>query len=881
MAGIALGILGSTTGRVEAVSCTLVAANRVSITSTAESVITISRDADSMLGDAALRVNGIPCGTLRTIDALDIQGSTGREDLVLDQANGRFVDPSDNSEILFTGNLGTGDPNTLRIAGRSAAENYTFGQTNPLRATLNADAATEITLSAVGAIFVDTFNGNDRISGAGTNGTSLALSATAVPMTVAGGGGNDTIIGGSGADTTSYTGVSMPVLVDLGAGTANGELTGTDSLTSIENATGGSSNDTFIDNPGVCNVVTGGPGNDRFKALNRPTAESCDAQGNGDRFFGQGGVDTYDAFDVPAESPGVKFDFVNNIVRGSETGDICDDCENGEGTNAGDDEFIDDPNECNTFRGHGDDDRFIAANRPGGESCGTGDRFEGGSGRDTYDATIVPANSPGVVFDFVNAVVHGSGSDVCIDCEEAEGSEAGGDVFHDDPNECNVFNGNRGDDTFVAVNRPGTEPGGEGFCGDIFDGGEGGETNGDTYDASKVPADSPGVKFDFVNDIVHGSGTDTCSNCENGTGTRGDDEFIDEDHSCNGFIGGEGDDLFYAGVQRPGSEDDPEHGNRPDGQPGDGRCGDIVDLGEGREISGDTLDYSRTEHNSPGVKIDLPRGVISGSPEDTGHNAENATGSPGDDEIVGSDENNVLIGGDGDDIIYGGEGDDTIFGGPGNDTIDGGPGNNTIDGGPGNNTVTTGPSGIYCNLTTGTLVMNGTTTSGVTSCPAGGPDDDVFIGDANTNTFTGGGGNDRLEGGGGHDFLYGGDGNDRIEGGAGNDNLYGENGADLLLGGDGNDNAYGGEGDDEIRGGAGRDNLFGEGGNDRLFGEDDNDAIDGGAGNDAVEGGNGRDSIKGGDGDDRLDGGPDNDNIDGGAGTDQCTTGESVTNCEL
>jgi Ca2+-binding RTX toxin-like protein len=438
-----------------------------------------------------------------------------------------------------------------------------------------------------------------------------------------------------------------------------------------------------------------------------------------------------------------------------------------------------------------------------------------------------------VTFDFVNKVVHGSGEDQCINCEQGDGTDAGDDTFLDDPAKCNTFNGNGKDDVFHAVNRPGTEQGGT--CGDTVNGGNG----RDTYDARDVPANSPGVTFDFVNKVVHGSGTDTCDDCENGWGTlHGDDVFLDEDNSCNGFLGGGGDDIFVAGLQRPGGESDPEF---------TGTCGDNVDLGEGDETTGDLLDYSRTT-GPDGVIMDIPQGTVTDAANnaeiDTGAFAENLTGTNYNDTLIGSSEDNV---------IKGMGGDDTIITNGGNDDVDGGTGVDTVDGQP--------EEGIYCNLQTGIMVVDGQTTTGVTSC-TGTTGDDTLIGNSASNVIHGGGGNDHIEGGGGSDQLFGDEGDDDIDGGADNDTIRGGAGEDTIRGGIGNDTIYGGDDDDVINGNDGNDTMYGENGNDTLSGDGGNDIIRGGAGNDG------------------LDGGPGTDNLDGGTEIDACTTGETTTNCE-
>jgi Ca2+-binding RTX toxin-like protein len=72
----------------------------------------------------------------------------------------------------------------------------------------------------------------------------------------------------------------------------------------------------------------------------------------------------------------------------------------------------------------------------------------------------------------------------------------------------------------------------------------------------------------------------------------------------------------------------------------------------------------------------------------------------------------------------------------------------------------------------------------------------------------------------------------RINAGAGNDSVLGGAGNDTLDGGEGNDTLSGGLGDDLLSGGAGNDLLFGGEGNDTLIGGDGNDTLTGGAGAD-------------------------------------------------
>jgi Ca2+-binding RTX toxin-like protein len=67
--------------------------------------------------------------------------------------------------------------------------------------------------------------------------------------------------GGSGADTVSYAGSTLALNVSLALATQNTSGAGTDTLTSFENLTGGSGDDTLTGDGGA-NSLTGGKGND-------------------------------------------------------------------------------------------------------------------------------------------------------------------------------------------------------------------------------------------------------------------------------------------------------------------------------------------------------------------------------------------------------------------------------------------------------------------------------------------------------------------------------------------------------------------------------------------------------------------------------------------
>lgn len=122
-------------------------------------------------------------------------------------------------------------------------------------------------------------DGDDSLNGAG--GVDV-LYAGDGDDSLAGGtstGGVNQLWGGEGTDTVTYAAQTLVVYVDLGAGAGylreDGVLVLADALDSIENATGGSVNDTLIGDDGT-NVLDGGAGQNALYGL------------DGDDFFAGG-----------------------------------------------------------------------------------------------------------------------------------------------------------------------------------------------------------------------------------------------------------------------------------------------------------------------------------------------------------------------------------------------------------------------------------------------------------------------------------------------------------------------------------------------------------------------------------------------------------------
>jgi Ca2+-binding RTX toxin-like protein len=189
-------------------------------------------------------------------------------------------------------------------------------------------------------------------------------------------------------------------------------------------------------------------------------------------------------------------------------------------------------------------------------------------------------------------------------------------------------------------------------------------------------------------------------------------------------------------------------------------------------------------------------------------------GSNGADTLIGDHLSNQLDGSDGIDLLIGNEGNDSLEGGGGNDTLEGGLGADYMRGGGGYDIVT------YANAASGVNVSLDIQIYGVQS-GAGEENGDLLayisglFGSEFNDTLTGGSWeqtslvsrHNRIEGRGGDDIISGLAGNDTLDGGEGNDTLIGGEGDDLLLGGAGDDLIHAGAGD-TVDGGEGYDVLL-------------------------------------------------------------------------
>src|SRR5439155_111659 len=159
-----------------------------------------------------------------------------------------------------TVNGGTGGNDTVTYAT----------STQSLTVTLTASAPTG-TVTGEGN---DTLTGIDNVFTGSGNDTFTDSTASSVNDVFNGGSGNDTFnegsaanghdsrVGGDGIDAVSYASRTQGVAIRLDGTATSGEAGEGDTLSSdIENATGGSGNDTIVGNA-LNNVLAGGGGGD-------------------------------------------------------------------------------------------------------------------------------------------------------------------------------------------------------------------------------------------------------------------------------------------------------------------------------------------------------------------------------------------------------------------------------------------------------------------------------------------------------------------------------------------------------------------------------------------------------------------------------------------
>lgn len=664
-----------------------------------------------------------------------LEGNEG-EDLIIGGAGNDFLRGSYDNDTLYGG---TGDD----FIWGGYGDDLIVVEDNFGNDIIEAEEAFEtdgdtLDLSAVTSDLSIDLTSADPEQGSFTDGVSTATFIEVENIIL--GGGNDTLVLGSGSGADSVIGFSLPT--DNGDGTFSGvDVLDVTALTDLNGA--------IVNTDDVVVSDTNGDGTGDA-ILTFPSGESLTLVGV--LASDVSDPDVLEAMGIAQPNYIVDGTAGADLIDGSyltdPDGDVIDGLDDAAGTN-----------NDSVLAGDGDDTVLSYAGD---------DTIDGGAGADNIDA--------------------GSGDDVLLG---GAGNDTLNGWFGDDSLE-----GGSGDDSLVGWTGDDTFLGGAGadiieagdgedviivednFGNDTIDGGDGGAVDNDTLDLSATTA---GITIDLTNanpengSFTDGTSTATFTDIETIILGGGDDTVVLADGSGSDTVSefegplDNGDGTFTGQDQINVSGMTDLNGDPVD-------VGDVVvsDDGTGNAVltfpNGESvtlLGITPAELDSEGeleaigippISLDyIVDGTAAGEVIDAAY-----TGDPDGDMI----DNNDALDGSNDDSVVAGAGNDTIYAGDGNDSVLAGDGDDSVFGGAGDDFLTGGNDND--------VVYGGI---GVDSVYGSDGDDTVF----------GGLGDDLVSGDAGDDSLNGNDGDDMVLGGAGSDTLVGEAGDDTLWGQDGDD----------------------------------------------------------------------------------------------
>jgi Ca2+-binding RTX toxin-like protein len=494
----------------------------------------------------------------------------------------------------------------------------------------------------------DTLNGGtdaDRLDGAG--GADV-LNGDWGDDTLIGGAGGDTFNGGAGTDVADYSARASAVTVWID-GVANDGAPGEGDFvkTDVENAIGGSGNDTMLGGA-LANVLIGGAGHDSIDG--EGGNDTLDGGDGDDSLAGGAGTDII-TYAGRVEPVTVTLDGLSGDGAVGEDDTVRSDVETVVG-GSGDDLLIGSPANDTLWGGPGDDTLHGEAGADVLNGDDGDDLLEGGAGGDTHTG--------GAGLDTADYTARIASVTVDLDGASDDGETAENDNVRPDVER---LLGGSGDDTLTGNNAANILEGGAGNdlldpgrgAGDIVLGGA--DTDTVTYASRTAPvsADLDGLADDGEageNDAV---GTDV----ENLTGGSANDR-LTGGPGANVLSGGSGNDVL------------------------DGGAGpDLLLGGAGTDTADYTTRVAAVTADSDGQADDGEAGE--GDTVET--DVEGISGGTGDDVLTGTAGTNILSGGAGNDVIDGAQGDDELDGGAGDDDLTGGAGSDLLRAGTGTDNV--------------------------------------------------------------------------------------------------------------------------------------------------------------------------------------------------
>ncbi|MEX0310467.1 MAG: S8 family serine peptidase [Tateyamaria sp.] len=586
-----------------------------------------------------------------------LNGDAG-DDTLLGEKGADTLNGGSGADTLFGGNgadVLNGDDGDDELVGGAGADVMRGGNGNDL---MQGEDGADTMFGEAGDDTIEGGAGSDYLDG-GTEADTLLGGAG--NDTLIGGDGDDVLNGGAGIDTVVYDGSAATV--DLTQATAQviGLNYGSDTLSGIENVTGGSAADNLTgDN--VANVLDGRGGDD-----------SLSGNGGDDQLLGGSG---------------------NDVLNGGSGLDALDGGSGDDILNGGDD--------ADTLNGGDNNDTL-----DGGLKA---DILNGGSGNDILigDAGSDTLNGDGGADDLSggngdDAMNGGSGSDTM---DGGNGNDTMNGGSNDD-----VMTGGIGDDTMDGDGGNDTLSGGAGLDVLLGDGGDDTLNGEDDNDSLSGGSGADTLNGGLGDDTLNGDDDDDILNGDEGVDTM--DGGLGND-TLNGGAG--------ADVMNGGDGDDIMDGGTEDDQMLGGTGNDTMNGGDGNdtltgEAGNDSLSGDAGNDTlSGGQGLDTLNGgsgddtLNGGADNDTlngGDGVDNLSGEDGDDTLSGDAGNDTLSGGAGLDMLNGGLGDDTLNGGGNNDTLNGDAGADALDGGNGDDNLNGGADNDTLSGGAGTDALNG------------------------------------------------------------------------------------------------------------------------------------------------------------------------------
>lgn len=262
--------------------------------------VAVSRDlVGNIVVTGATPPPGVPGPTVLNVDSIVVQLGDGTDTFTIDMSNGLFepglnVEATGRSEIEWQISAGAGDGDRLVVLGQSLGDDtLDFGILSGVSAVnLNGDGDADVTTDGQFDQFAARGQGgNDRINFQGDVVVGGPVTSASV-ITIAGGDGNDIVIGSSAADSID----GGPGADNLSGGDGNDTLTaGAASETDADTLDGGNGNDS-LNGGGGNDSMAGGEGNDVLDGNDSIAAldgnDSIDGGAGNDTIRGSVGDDT-------------------------------------------------------------------------------------------------------------------------------------------------------------------------------------------------------------------------------------------------------------------------------------------------------------------------------------------------------------------------------------------------------------------------------------------------------------------------------------------------------------------------------------------------------------------------------------------------------------